>query len=349
MRGQVFPGQQRIAPSSVTFRSQLLLFRNIYATSTSFYQAPRSTYPPQFCHQHLRTPRTSKMSFLSSSAPTRSSTLDTISRTSDLEQLLLLPSAAEPLFIAIAIKGASAIACKFDQTSNTQVGISILDTRDLHTSFSKEKLQINTINFITGSHQYAIDTAKDAIWGESKYIPAATKTKLLASINGEICRDRNIVLVGHAFMTDITALHALGFDFNTSILGYFDTETMARRLNQGGFTSLDGIFQSFGKSTAKLDNAGVYADYTLRALILMAVKTSSGTRIAQLDGSSSLQHSVLEATMMMPLTLRDLDSYNTKVTESLLHDMRTNAEQGILQGEDSMHGFAKYIVDRDGA
>jgi hypothetical protein len=260
-----------------------------------------------------------------SMAPVMGSQIKPGSEASDLEQLLLLRSTLEPVFVAINVEGASTIACQFDQSACTQTGIAILDTRDVHSTL-KTKLEIKTINFVTGSNEYFATTMQEMLWGTSQHIPSC-KTKMLESINSVISRDRNFVLVGHGFINDIAALHALGFDFCTSILGYFDTESMARKLNLGE-TSLGGVLKRFGCSIGKLQVAGNTADFTLRALILMAVKSCSSMGAKLLDGTGEVgQRSVLEATTIMPLTFKDLEAYHMKVAEKMVESIRTSEER----------------------
>ena len=92
-------------------------------------------------------------------------------------------------------------------------------------------------------------------------------------INKLVPRDRDIVLVGHGFGGDLDALNSLGFDLETSIIGILDTANITYELEMD--RSLLG--QLLGelecpKSSARLHNAGKDANFTLRALILLAIK-----------------------------------------------------------------------------
>jgi hypothetical protein len=61
----------------------------------------------------------------------------------------------------------------FSPYSDTQVGISVLDTRDLNPQPGKKELRIATYNFVTGSDLYYAESAEKYLWGtvpQRKYL-----------------------------------------------------------------------------------------------------------------------------------------------------------------------------------
>lgn len=196
-------------------------------------------------------------------------------------QQLLFYSSLDPVFIAIDFERTTFIINNFSPCSDAQVGISILDTRDFTLPFRKSALRLETYNFITGSDLYYTESAKKFLWGTSEKIPPS---KMLQCINKLICRDRNIVLIGHGVSGDLAALSSLGFDFQSSIIGILDTTNIAFEL-QISHSTLGRLLNELEcpRSTARLHNAGNDANFTLRALILLAIK---GYKMQGLDTSA---------------------------------------------------------------
>ncbi|KUJ17302.1 uncharacterized protein LY89DRAFT_570040, partial [Mollisia scopiformis] len=174
----------------------------------------------------------------------------------------------DPVFIAIDFEDPNSVAYGFDRNSDTQVGLSVLDSRNIHSASAKQSLGIKTFNFVTGSNQYFKTSARKDLWATSEHIPT---TEMLQCIKKVIPRDRNIILVGHGFSHDVAALQSLGFDFYTSILGHFDTDVIARRLKFED-VSLGAVLKELGCPTLNLHNAGNDANFTLRALILLGIR-----------------------------------------------------------------------------
>ncbi|CZR56760.1 uncharacterized protein PAC_06649 [Phialocephala subalpina] len=188
-----------------------------------------------------------------------------------LEELLCFPSILEPIFVAIDFEAPDRVINNFSDNfrgENAQVGISILDTRELHSPSA-----VQTFNFIAGSAEYYKASSQKFIWGTSEYI-WPTKEAMLERLNKTISRDRNIVLVGHGFGMDLQALHSLDFDLETSILGLFDTFDIARKLQMPRH-SLGCLLEDLGCCNVnrnRLHNAGNDANYTLQALLLLALR-----------------------------------------------------------------------------
>ncbi|KAF8861211.1 hypothetical protein BDZ45DRAFT_687792 [Acephala macrosclerotiorum] len=109
-----------------------------------------------------------------------------------LEELLCFPSAFEPIFVAIDFEATGRVINNFSfgfRKENTQVGISILDTRELHfSSAAKKAAAVQIFNFITGSAEYYLKSSQKFVWGRSGYI-SSTKAAVLKSLNKTIPRE----------------------------------------------------------------------------------------------------------------------------------------------------------------
>jgi hypothetical protein len=120
-------------------------------------------------------------------------------------------------------------------------------------------------------------------------------------------RDRKFVFVGHGTGGDISVLKLVGVDLETSIVGYFDTNTVAWEIHSKPIRfcatkagSLETLAKILGMSYRKEDfhNAGNDASFALRALLLMAVEDYRN-EIGQLD----------EASRGLLLRISDIGSY----------------------------------------
>jgi hypothetical protein len=122
-------------------------------------------------------------------------------------QSLLLPSAADPVFVAIGFERTQFIINGFQRGyQNTQAGLAILDTKCFG---SPSQSKFATFNFITGDDVYFEESAQQYAWGTAERISVK---KMLSRINACLCpyRQRNIVLVGHGFSSDLAVLQLLG-------------------------------------------------------------------------------------------------------------------------------------------
>jgi DNA polymerase III epsilon subunit-like protein len=189
-----------------------------------------------------------------------------------LQQLhqLLFSCPLEPIYVAIDFERTGFIINNFSPRSDTQVGISILDTRDLDPPSQKKALKLATYNFVTGSDLYYAESAEKYLWGTSEKISPGS---MLKTINKYVRQDRNIVLVGHGFGEDLASLCSLGFDFQASVISILDTANVATELQMNRST-LGRLLGELGcpRSSTRLHNAGNDAHFTLRVLILLAIK-----------------------------------------------------------------------------
>jgi len=140
----------------------------------------------------------------------------------NLDQLrnLIRRSPLDPVFVAVDLEGDGCITQGFQHSSNTELGISILDTRDLYSKPSESISILKTHNFITGSDQFFEKRGNKYLWGIAEWISTGS---MLEKLNSCISRDRNVVLVGHGMSRDLAALRALRFNFKTNVIAIFDT------------------------------------------------------------------------------------------------------------------------------
>ncbi len=124
----------------------------------------------------------------------------------------------EIVFVAIDFENLRNLQQDLSQNQNSQVGIAILDTRDL--ILSPPQGAISTYSFVTGSPPYCAATAKKYLCGETTTIH---QRDILSNLDSLVPRTRNIVLVGHNVANDLKVLQLLHFDLHTSIVGILDT------------------------------------------------------------------------------------------------------------------------------
>lgn len=116
------------------------------------------------------------------------------------------------------------------------------------------------------------------MFGETKWsdIPG-----LLGLLQNLIDRTSNIVLVGHAFLSDLRVLESLGFDLKTSIIGIIDTDLEARgilgesEVRRG--SRLRDVLERLRCHVGGCHIAGNDANFTLRVLLLLAAEAHSGS------------------------------------------------------------------------
>ena len=148
---------------------------------------------------------------------------------------------------------------------NSQIGVAILDCRDLISSPPRNA--ILTYNFVTGSPSYYTATAKKYLFGESI---AIHQQNILFNLESLVPPSRNIILVGHGVGHDLSILRLLGF--NPSIRGILDTERIASKILPSISTTLCGILTELQCPFQNLHTAGNDAYFTLRVLLLLAIR-----------------------------------------------------------------------------
>lgn len=177
------------------------------------------------------------------------------------------PALNDAVIIAIDFEGIDTIKRGFTQKDNSQVGFAILDTKHLR-QVPPEKL-ISTLNFATGSSLYVTKASNRFIFGETITIQSSS---MVQTIQSHIPQHRNVVLVGHGIVSDLQALRALKFEFERPPFGILDTSRIANEVFQFRRGSLGDLLVALGCSFNKLHVAGNDANFTLRALLLLAAK-----------------------------------------------------------------------------
>ncbi|TVY49040.1 hypothetical protein LOCC1_G001340 [Lachnellula occidentalis] len=185
-----------------------------------------------------------------------------------LQSLLFPSSPVDLVFVAIDFEAPDYIINRFQQGClDTQVGLAILDTRSLSATS-----KFTTFNFITREDAYFEKSAPFYHWGTAEKTPV---TSMLSKINNclRVYQDRSIVLVGHGVFTELRALKALGFDFQEHrVIAKLDTYLLAQDLQLGHFRLRNLLVELECRCNINFHNAGNDANYTLRALLLLAIK-----------------------------------------------------------------------------
>lgn len=160
--------------------------------------------------------------------------------------------------------------------TDTQMGISIFDTRDV--GLLPPQAIISTHSFAT-SRTPAIPKYMDKgfLFGKTQFIRPKDMPQSLEDL---LNRNRNLVLVGHGFGSDLQVLRHLGLDLKASFVGMFDTADINNEVSDLPSTSnpvqLRQILERLGWSLARLHIAGNDTNFTLRALLLLAVDSYCG-------------------------------------------------------------------------
>ncbi|KAK3380151.1 Polynucleotidyl transferase [Lasiosphaeria ovina] len=177
------------------------------------------------------------------------------------------PGLNDTVIIAIDFEGINTVKSGFTQKENSQVGFAILDTKELR-QVPPEKL-ISTLNFATGSSSYVAKASNKFLFGETITIQPSS---MVQTIQSHIPQDRNVVLVGHGILNELQALQALGFEFKRPPSGILDTSRIANEVFQIWAGSLGDLLGVLGCPFNRLHVAGNDANFTLRALLLVAAK-----------------------------------------------------------------------------
>lgn len=187
------------------------------------------------------------------------------------ESLGLKPSESQglhnPIFIAIDLEYLSNLKQDSSQNLNSQVGIAVLDSRDLISS--PAQTAISTYNFVTGSPSYCAATTTKYLFGKTITIH---QRDILSNLESLVPRTRNIILVGHDFRHDLQVLQLLDFNLHTSIGGILDTGRIASKILPNISLTLSSILSELRCPFQNLHNAGNDVYFTLRALLLLAIR-----------------------------------------------------------------------------
>lgn len=187
-----------------------------------------------------------------------------------LQQLLGLTtsSVCNIVFIAIDFENIANIQRDLSQNLDSEVGLAILDTRDFD-SVPSTKL-ISTYNFASGSSDYQERARKKFLFGESI---AIIQNNMLKSVKSLVPPDRQVVFVGHDIQHDLRALDLLDFDFSTFNITTLDTQSVFAEVISHESLTLRRLLLTLGCPFTKLHCGGNDANFTLKALLLLAVRS----------------------------------------------------------------------------
>jgi hypothetical protein len=115
---------------------------------------------------------------------------------------------------------------RHEHRHDAQVGLSILDSRDLVAGLA-------IYNFNPGTESYFEESDSRYVWGTSEKISTGN---MLKKINTYLPQDRDIVLVGHGLSSDRHTLKSLKFGLQISIISGFYTFKIAQDLGIGQFS-----------------------------------------------------------------------------------------------------------------
>lgn len=176
----------------------------------------------------------------------------------------------EIVFVAIDFEHLSNLQQDLNQNLNSQVGISILDTKDLISSPPQDI--ISTYNLVTGSPSYCATAKKKFLFGETITIH---QRDILFNLESFVPRTRNIVLVGHDIANDPKVLQLLHFDRHTSIVGILDTGKIVSAVLTlpNVLSTLSRILSELQCPFQNLHVAGNDAYFTLRVFLLLAIRS----------------------------------------------------------------------------
>lgn len=159
-----------------------------------------------------------------------------------------------------------------------QVGLAVLDLKHLASSATPPQKLISTYNFVTGSSKYCQKAKRKYLFGETLIVSHAN---MLANIQNCIPQKQYVYFVGHDIRHDLHALYKLKFKFEGSVFGVFDTMKIAGEVLPYFSLSLLELLLELGCPFDRLHNGGNDANFTLRALLLLAVRHCNNQLIVE--------------------------------------------------------------------
>jgi len=171
------------------------------------------------------------------------------------------------VFIAIDFENIANIKKDLSQNLDSEVGLAILDVREFDSVPSTEL--ISTYNFASGSSDYQERARKTFLFGKSI---AITQDDMLESVRSLLPTDRQLVFVGHDIKHDLRALDLLDFDFSTFKITILDTQSVSAEITPHESLTLRRLLLTFGCPFVKLHCGGNDANFTSKALLLLAIR-----------------------------------------------------------------------------
>lgn len=199
---------------------------------------------------------------------------------------------SDVVFVAIDFENAQSVWRGTSSKKGCQVGVAVLDARQLekrHLAAASSCLDeeqndnhqeeaeelITTYNFAAGPVKYCErDKVKNSfLFGKTIFIDSSD---MLEKIESCIPQNRRIILVSHGLDNDLRALETLKFKFRVSI----DTFIIARQMfPPNSDKKLRGILQRLKCPYVGLHCAGNDANFTLRAMLLLAARACQQTHL----------------------------------------------------------------------
>ncbi|KAF2016109.1 hypothetical protein BU24DRAFT_492267 [Aaosphaeria arxii CBS 175.79] len=175
------------------------------------------------------------------------------------------PNLSDVVLIAIDFENINTIKSGFAEKRDCQIGLAILDTKEIHRQ--APNTLVSTYNLATGSPFNLRKASEKFIFGETITISTADVAERIQSY---IPPARNIVFVGYGIINDLQALQALDFQFPALLSSVLDTSQVANNVFEIWGGSLGDLLLKLSCSFNRLHCAGNDANFTLRALLLLA-------------------------------------------------------------------------------
>lgn len=219
------------------------------------------------------------------------------------------------VIFAIDFENLEGIQQDFSEETCSQVGLAVLDVRDIQNVPPHEA--IVTHNFVTGTPDYISRVSKRHLFGETTAIHHAD---MLHHIQSCFPPNRCLMLVGFSVTNDLQVLLALDFPSNklsmieNPPLVIIDAYKVAATVFGSWKGSLATLLRKLGCPFEKLHMAGNDANFTMRALLLLALKGCTENRQGQHDPWFDFLSHV--ATSGIPLTIRKLEKRSIRRLKS---------------------------------
>ncbi|KAI9690943.1 MAG: hypothetical protein M1822_008563 [Bathelium mastoideum] len=250
---------------------------------------------------------------------------------SDEAEVLHAPISKDLIFICIDLE-----AFEFSRKKITEIGVSILDVRDIKSSFPTPDISlwlshIHTRHFRIEEHAEYVNKVNvhgcpDSFdFGSSQWIHLNQIEALMKSIFCVLDKNRpdefrNIILVGHDVKNDIGFFRSVGisvFSWDT-VIATLDTQKMMPTQ-----TGLCRTLLALGETPEHLHNAGNDAHYTMRAFLKMVARNTALT-------SADLDNVVLppaEMEMQHKRRERDRNAKEKKAKKRMEREAAENEKQ----------------------
>ena len=154
-----------------------------------------------------------------------------------------------------------------------ELGVAILDTRMFSSTLTAPEDAISTTSFCTQSWREFRKVAQKFRFSESLPVHRLKIAEVLENLLSE--GDRKFFLVGHGIDMEVNIMRIFGINLkgNPSLLGILDTGRIAREVI-GLSSSLESLLRLLNcpYEDEDLHNAGNDAHYTLRVLLMLAVR-----------------------------------------------------------------------------